>query len=252
MHVTDSAGQMLAAWQGVRLREDGLLPRNAAWPPSLLSVYLERAAIGLGLDPGLRIAVHCGSSPADPDQSAGSAGVPRQREGDGPVAVAAGTYQLAGFTLEARGTGSAACGWAVADPRRPAWPDGRDGLAAAFSRLGDQLSESEAAIAARRQAVAACLAMAGARQGARVALTSVTGDGWAVLEVAGARVACTALEISGVALPVAVAIATGRPSGAPADPGMPAVPAARTAPAAAAPADTPPPEAPQATARARG
>jgi hypothetical protein len=70
--------------------------------------------------------------------------------------------------------------------------------------------------------------MAGARQGAPIALTRVTGDGWAVLEVAGARVACTVLEISGVALPVAVAIATGRSPGGPGVPPGPAVPAART------------------------
>src|SRR5262249_29182590 len=69
VEVTHSAGQTLAVWRGARLREDGLLPRNAAWPPSLLSVYLERGAIALGLDPRLRMAVLCGH-PAMPDQAA--------------------------------------------------------------------------------------------------------------------------------------------------------------------------------------
>src|SRR5207237_1022203 len=87
------------------------------------------------------------------------------------------------------------------------------------------------ATAARRQAVAACLAMAGARPGAPVALTRIAGDGWAVLEIADTRVACTMLEISGVALPVAVALATRRSPG-----GSPVPPAPAAAPAAAHPA----------------
>jgi enediyne polyketide synthase len=58
----DTAGRALGTWQGVRLREAGTLPRTTAWPPPLLSVYLERAAIDLGLDPGLRITIGAGQS----------------------------------------------------------------------------------------------------------------------------------------------------------------------------------------------
>ncbi len=64
LDVRDAAGQVLAAWRGVRLREAGMLARSAAWPPALLSAYLELGAIGLGLDPGLRVTVRCDGPPA--------------------------------------------------------------------------------------------------------------------------------------------------------------------------------------------
>ncbi len=61
IEAVDAAGQLLASWRGVELHDAGPLPRNAAWPPTLLSVYLERRAMDLGLDDGLRITVSCGS-----------------------------------------------------------------------------------------------------------------------------------------------------------------------------------------------
>jgi hypothetical protein len=64
LDVRDAGGQVLAAWRGVRLREAGMLARLAAWPPALLSAYLELGAIGLGLDPGLRVSVRCVGPPS--------------------------------------------------------------------------------------------------------------------------------------------------------------------------------------------
>jgi enediyne polyketide synthase len=263
----DSAGQPLATWQGVRLREAGLMPRNSAWPPALLSVYLERGAAGVGLDPALRVAVSCrapataarpdaadvagvadaaaagrapgaqpgtgqqtGSGPAAaavpaprpgtvPGTAAAPAAglphpaladVPRQTGDPEAGAVAAGTGQLAGYTLTASGARFAACGWAVADPRRPVWPSGTE-LAATFSRLCSHLTEPPVASAARLQAVAACLAMAAAPAGAAVTFRRVTADGWAVLEAAGTEVACTVVQVSGITLPVAIALLTDPP-----------------------------------------
>jgi enediyne polyketide synthase len=63
LDVRDAGGQVLAAWRGVRLREAGMLAGPAAWPPPLLSAYLELGAIGLGLDPGLRVSVRCDGPP---------------------------------------------------------------------------------------------------------------------------------------------------------------------------------------------
>ncbi|HEU5416874.1 MAG TPA: beta-ketoacyl synthase N-terminal-like domain-containing protein [Streptosporangiaceae bacterium] len=259
----DSAGRPLVTWQGVRLREAGLMPRNSAWPAALLSVYLERGAAGVGLDPDLRVTVSCaapdgpgqhgadaaglpgpggaagGSEPgADLQAGAGSAasvvpppragaqpgaapggpaaahpalsGVPRQPGDPGAGAAATGTGQLAGYTLIASGTRFAACGWSVADPRHPVWPPGAE-QAATFSRLCSHLSEPPVASAARLQAVAACLAMAQAPDGAPVTFRRVTADGWAVLEAAGTEVACTVVQISGVSCPVAIALLTEPP-----------------------------------------
>ena len=140
--------------------------------------------------------------------------VPKQAgDPDGP-AVADGTGPLAGFTLEASGVRSAACGWAPADPQHAVWP-ADDGLlaslAAAFSRLRNHLSESPASSGARLRAVAACLAMANAPERAPVVRERATGDGWALLEIAGAWVACNVVEISGVSCPVAIAILTDPP-----------------------------------------
>jgi hypothetical protein len=44
-----------------------------------------------------------------------------------------------------------------------------------------------------------------------VARERATGDGWALLEIAGARVACNVVEVSGVSCPVAIAILTDPP-----------------------------------------
>jgi hypothetical protein len=54
---TDEADQPVMTWRGVRMRDAGPLPRNAAWPPALLSVFLERSATDLGLDASLRVTV---------------------------------------------------------------------------------------------------------------------------------------------------------------------------------------------------
>jgi enediyne polyketide synthase len=64
LDVRDADGRVLAAWRGVRLREAGMLARPAAWPPALLSAYLELGAVGLGLDPGLRVSVRCDGPPS--------------------------------------------------------------------------------------------------------------------------------------------------------------------------------------------
>ena len=138
-------------------------------------------------------------------KQAGSRTAPPSPKGTGP---------LAGFTLEASGVRSAACGWAPADPQHAVWPADEGllaSLAAAFSRLRNHLSESPASSGARLRAVAACLAMANAPERAPVVRERATGDGWALLEIAGARVACNVVEISGVSCPVAIAILTDPP-----------------------------------------
>jgi enediyne polyketide synthase len=251
VQVVDADERVLASWRGVRLREAGLLPRSAAWPPSLLSVYLERSAVGLGLDPGLRVTVRRGEpAPARAADHAPAGTIPRPRDaeepeapgGGGPwmngrrivdvplpdeplpvpqqagnpdgLAVAEGAGPLAGFALEAGGVRSAACGWAAADPQHAVWPADQGllaSLAAAFSRLRNHLSESPSCSGARLRAVAACLAMAHAPERAPVARERATGDGWALLEIAGARVACNVVEVSGVSCPVAIAVLTDPP-----------------------------------------
>src|SRR5260370_25755514 len=77
VEAVDAAGQSLVTWRGLRLRDAGPLPRSAAWPASLLSVYLERSAVALGLSPELRVTVQCGQPAVPGPPSATAAVVPQ-------------------------------------------------------------------------------------------------------------------------------------------------------------------------------
>jgi hypothetical protein len=217
---------MIATWRGVQLRDSGPLPRNAAWPPTLLSVFLERSATDLGLDDGLRVTVSCGqpdgvlpnaattvprqSPPADrrPPSSGRHAGPERRALN---TASAPGTGALAGFALTLRAPVPVACGWAAVEPgHRQHEPT--PGMASAYARLRAELGESPAVLTARLEAVGACLTMADIaaddRGSDQLSVVRTTGDGWAVFAVGRARIACGVVELSGVSAPVAVAILT--------------------------------------------
>jgi enediyne polyketide synthase len=237
--VVDAAGQPLVTWRGIRLREARTLPRDQPWSPALLPVYLERGAVALGLDPALRIVVRSGAAAraavaAGTGRPAGIVPQPRSAAGlADPVPTETVPTETVptetvptetvptetvptetvppGFLVQAGGARFAASGWAVADPQHPVWPANRDDLAATFSRLCSHLSEPPVASAARLQAVAECLAMAQAPAGAPVLFDRATEDGWALLEVAGGRVACTVVQVRGLPCPVAIAITTDLP-----------------------------------------
>jgi enediyne polyketide synthase len=202
VEAVDAAGRQLVTWRGLRLADAGPLARNTAWPPALLSVYLERSAVALGLDPMLRVTAHLGQ----PDG------------GSGPAPA------LGGFALSAREPRGAACGWAATEPGHsarkhdpgPALAD----LAAELRRRG----EPPPVVTARLAAVAACLGQPGVSAEIPV-LADEAGGGWLVLRADAVLIACTVVEISGVSGPVAVAVMTPDP-----DPGRAA---ARLAVAAA-------------------
>jgi hypothetical protein len=177
VEAVDAAGRSLVTWRGLRLRDAGPLPRNAAWPPSLLSVYLERSAVALGLHPELRVTVECG--------------------------------QLEGFSLSVRVPEAAACSWEAAAGVPGGEPDPGPGLA---EDIADQvrrlLREPPAVLSARLRAVAACLSQAGAPPVSSVMADGTADTDWLMLTAAGSTLACTVVEISGVSGPVAIAIMT--------------------------------------------
>lgn len=188
VEAVDAAGRQLVTWRGLRLADAGPLPRST-WPPSLLSVYLERSAVALGLDPKLRVTVHLG-----------------RPDGGAPAAA-----PLDGFTLSAREPKGAACGWAAAGPEPAAGQhDPSTGLADIEADLRRR-GELPAVVSARLAAVAACLA----RPGSGTERLVVSGDphdaDWLVLRANTAVLACTVVEISGVSCPVAIAIMTPDP-----------------------------------------
>ncbi len=224
VQAVDATGRPLLTWRRLRLRDAGPLPRNAAWPPSLLSIYLERQLTALGLDPRLRVAVECGQ-PGGPPRPAPARVSPQlpQAGSAGPAGPAgptrrtwssrsvAGISQLKGFTLRARGGDSVACGWAAAEPTAGPAPDEGPGLAKVRAQIRLRLAEQSGTIAARMRAITDCLVTAETPAGCPVTVSDMTRDGWVLLSVAGARLACVAVEISGVSCPVAIAVMTGTP-----------------------------------------
>ena len=129
------------------------------------------------------------------------------------TASAPGSDALAGFVLTLRAPVPVACGWAAVEPghrqHKPA-----PGMAASYAQLRSELAESTAVLAARFEAVGACLRMAdmpvdGPSSG-ELTVTQTTGDGWTVFALGRARIACGVVELSGVPAPVAIAILTRR------------------------------------------
>jgi enediyne polyketide synthase len=189
VEAVDAAGRQLVTWRGLRLADAGPLTRNTAWPPSLLSVYMERSAVGLGLDPMLRVAAHLGQ----PDG------------GSGPAPG------LGGFALSAREPRGAACGWAATDPGHSA---GKHDPGPALADLAAELrrrGEPPPVVTARLTAVAACLGEPGVSAEIPVLADEPGGGDWLVLRAGAALIACTVVEISGVSCPVAVAVMTPDP-----------------------------------------
>ncbi|MGH3305664.1 MAG: hypothetical protein ACRDOK_29160, partial [Streptosporangiaceae bacterium] len=236
VEAVNAAGQLIASWRGVRLRDAGPLPRNAAWPPALLAAFLERSAADLGLDDGLRVTVSYrqpavpavaiprqpGTGQSEPDNG----DAPRmdgqtrpRRARPGPVS-APGAAQLAGFTFAVRAPVAAACAWVTVDEasrqHQPA-----TGLAIAYGQLRAELTEPPPLLAGRLEAVRACLASAGLHAGTDLRMVQAASDDWVVLATRRARIACTVVELSGVAAPVAIALLTMRGSHARAAPARP-------------------------------
>ncbi len=228
VEAVDAAGQSLVSWHKLALADAGPLPRNAAWPPQLLSVFLERGVADLGLDDAVKITVTCGQPEGQLPQLIGTA-VPRQSSDHGArrarprgsqtapggpaqrvsnAATAPGQGPLAGFGLTVSAAIPVACAWTTVESQR--WlAQPVPWLATAYALLRSQLAEQPAALAARLQAVAACLTRAGLR-GDDLALARTTTDGWALLQVPRASIACVVVEMSGVSVPVAIALLAAR------------------------------------------
>jgi enediyne polyketide synthase len=231
VEAADADGRLLVAWRGVELRDCGPLPRNAAWPPPLLSVFLERSAVELGLAGSLRVTVSCTqlggesmplptalaaiplqSPPADDGRpGTGQSGTAEPGAANLPtaapyVASALGAGALAGFGLTVRAAEPVACGWTVVDGGHRQQPAAR--LATIYAQLRAALTESAPTLAARLDAVGACLEAADPEPGNHVAVRRTTTDGWVLVQLDHALVACAVVEVSGVPAPVAIAILT--------------------------------------------
>jgi enediyne polyketide synthase len=228
VEAADAAGRPLVTWRGLRLADAGPLRRDAPWPPSLLSVYLERSMVALGLNPELRVMIHRGQPDgAGPpegarqlDAAATAVLVPQpspspdRAPGTGPhgspgTHTVHGSGHLQGLVLSIRAPGAAACGWEPVIPGSASGAEPGPGLVDIEDQLRSGWEEPTAIFGARLRAIAACLAMAGASAASPVVTKPAADGGWLLLQVAGASLACTVVEISGVSCPVAIAIMTG-------------------------------------------
>jgi hypothetical protein len=220
----DAAGQPLVTWRGLRLADDGPLPRTGDWPPTLFAAYAEWVTADLGLHPDLRIGVQrvaqdvAARGPAR--QGAGAppgALIPRPARpaDDAPGAgmTAPGQGALAGYELSVWAPGPAACAWAAADPEPGAQPPGTAGpdLAGLQDDMRSRLAEPPAVLAARLRAVAGCLAAARTRATSIEVAPAGAPDGWVLLRAGQALIACIVTGLSDVAGPVAIAVMTGSP-----------------------------------------
>ncbi|MGB6453126.1 MAG: hypothetical protein WBH47_01430, partial [Streptosporangiaceae bacterium] len=202
-------------------------PRNAAWPPALLAAFLERSAADLGLDDGLRVTVSCGepAGPAAAILRQSGTGHSERGDGDAPAAEgptrprrarlsaasATGAGPLAGFTFTVRAPVAAACAWVTVDEAsRQHQPATR--MAIAYGQLRAELTEPLPLLAARLEAIRECLVAADLNAETDLRVVQAASDGWVVLATRRARIACTVVELSGVAAPVAVALLTMRGS----------------------------------------
>jgi enediyne polyketide synthase len=217
----DAAGHLLVSWRGLRLRDAGPRPRPGSWPASMLPVYLESCAVALGLDARLRVSI-AAASPAVPGFSqatVGTAADSLSRADDGGPA---------GLALVVGPAPLAAGCWRVVSADRPGPATGPLGGPAAGGlgrRLAERLAEPAGPLAARIRAIEACLPPGPGGQGpgetgagAELVLDDAVLDDWVVLRAGAARLACTVVQISGVASPVAVALVTGLAVGQPAPP----------------------------------
>ncbi len=220
VEAVDAAGQPLVTWRGLRLVDAGPLPRLTPWPLSLLSVYLERSAVALGLNPELRVTVH-GRQPdatgpqakvtmVPPPSPAPDSQPPAGKHGS-PPNLARGSGPLDGFMLTVEAPEAAVCSWAAAVPVPPGGRDLGPALADFEEQLRIRPDEPPAVVSARLKAVAACLARSGAPEDSPLVADDATGTDWLRLSVGGATLACTVVEISGIPGQVAIAIMTGEP-----------------------------------------
>ncbi|MFJ2030276.1 SDR family NAD(P)-dependent oxidoreductase [Streptosporangium sp. NPDC087985] len=172
---TDVRGRLVAAWTGLRLRDVGPLPRRDPWPPNLLAVYLQRAAVALGLDPALHVTMDGGTS--------------RSRLGDLMLGV----------------DGPAYCSWGRVD-------EARESLGETFAPLVDELrqccDEPGETVAARVWTAVRCLSKAALPPATPLTVAGVHEGGWLLLRAGAGLIASAVVQVRGVREPVAVSIMT--------------------------------------------
>jgi hypothetical protein len=174
---TDVRGRLVASWTGLRLKDVGPLPRRDPWPANLLAVYLQRAAVGLGLDPALH------------------------------VTMAGGTCRSHLDDLVLGVNGPAYCDWErVGGAGRMLGP-AFDPL---IAELLPRCAEPEEIVSARIWTAVECLSKAG-RPPTTPLVVGGYEEGWLLLRAGTGLIASTVVRVRDLREPVAISIMTERP-----------------------------------------
>ncbi|GII92556.1 type I polyketide synthase [Sinosporangium siamense] len=176
VEAVNGEGRPVATWTGLRLKDAGPLPRVDPWPPSLLAVYLQRAAVALGLSPSLRVSV------------------------DRPEAGCSRSH-LAGHVLST--ASPATCGWERVGGAVPALGPG---LTPLVNELQPRCDEPRDTVATRVWNAVECLSKAGLPPSAPLAVEGVFDGGWALLRSGSNLIASTVVRIRGVDEAVSIAL----------------------------------------------
>jgi len=196
----DAAGQPVASFRGLVMREAGSLPRTSPWPVALAGSFIERAAAELGLGPGLEIRLDRRSTALD------------KQNADGWVRPSGSDVGPPGLLLRVRADREVACGWRI--PKQA----GRRGGTAQYAERwlnvldGQRASGSGAVNWAKAMAIASCAGQDADPRDAAVEVRRVAGTDWLLVRADSASMACAVIDLAGAGhqvVPVAIAVMTG-------------------------------------------
>ena len=219
VEITDTQGEVIERWEGLRLRAIEVMVARDAWPDALLEPYLERRLEELAGDAAVKLALERGlreERPASTDkviqQALGRlARVWRRPDGkpfifgeEGVSAAHAGD-----FTLAVAGAGGAACDLETVDVRSElVWRDllGEERYQLA-GRIAGERNENLDQAATRLWAAGECLKKIGQPVNAPLMLEASTDDGWTILRSGSITIATYVATVRASKSPLVLAVA---------------------------------------------
>ena len=219
MEVTDSSGEVVERWEGLRLRAVELMTSSDPWPEPLLGPYLERRLEEIV--PGSAVGVAFGSN-GKKDRSTSSDSLIQHalgqvsslwRRPDGkPMVFGADCVSVAharDFTLAVTGTGGVACD--MEDLRAcptTVWNDllGEQAFKLA-GRISRERREEVNSSALRLWSTLECVKKAGLPQESPLVVESAMPDGWVLLRAGALYVATCVTAVRGLGHDLVIALA---------------------------------------------
>jgi enediyne polyketide synthase len=199
----DSAGQLVACFRGLVMREAGYLPRTSAWPVALAGSFIERAAAELGLGPGLEVRF---------DRRSTALG---RQNADRWVRPSAADVGPPGLVLRVRADRQVACGWRIlkqAGRRNGATQYAERWLDVVDGQRVSAPGGTGAVNWAKAMAIASCAGQDADPRDMSVEVRPVAGTDWLLVRAENASMMCAVIDLAGAGhqvVPVAIAVMTG-------------------------------------------